>query len=127
MNRSVTSINYNCIGVSSKILSFFQKQVNIDGLDIITFGDRNWITDADNNVYTKLGFDLDLILKPDYKYFCPSISRNQRLHKFNFRKQILLKKFPDKVTSDMSEKEMTDILGFYRIWDCGLFRYRLKR
>ena len=23
----------------------------------------------------------------------------------------------------MTEREMTDQLGFYRIWDCGLYKY----
>lgn len=52
----------------------------------------------------------------------------KRFHKFNFRKQTLLKKYPDSgLTEDMTEYEMTQKLGFYRIWDCGLFKYVWKK
>lgn len=80
--------------------------------------------DKDNNLYTKLGFTLDKILKPDYKYFYQKEYGFQRVHKFNFRKHILLKKYKNVVlTKDMTEYEMTQKLGMYRIWDCGLFKY----
>lgn len=126
LNRSVTNINYNCVGVSSKIFSYFLNNIN-DKLDVITFGDRNWITDKDNNIYTNLGFRFDGLIKPDYKYFNPKITRNIRLHKFNFRKKILLKKYPDILNNNMTENEMTKIIGCEKIWDCGLFKYRYKK
>lgn len=125
LNRFATNINYHCVGIPSKIISHFIKQYAND-IDIITFGDRNWITDSNNNIYTKLGFNLDSVLKPDYKYVNFKLSRNRRLHKFNFRKSILLKKYSDILNNNMTENEMTKIIGCDKIWDCGLFRYRLK-
>lgn len=43
------------------------------------------------------------------------------MHKFGFRKQILHKKYG--LPLSMTESEMTKQLGYYRIWDCGLFKY----
>ena len=61
------------------------------------------------------------ILEPNYNYI---IDGKTRFHKFNFRKQTLLKRYPNSgLTEDMTEYEMTQKLGFYRIWDCGLFKY----
>lgn len=44
-----------------------------------------------------------------------------RKHKFSFRNKILSKKY--KLPTSMTEKEMCGVLGFYRIWDCGLIKY----
>ena len=30
-------------------------------------------------------------------------------------------------TSDMTEKEMTQKLGYAKIWDCGLYKYEWKK
>ena len=68
-----------------------------------------------------IGFKLDKILEPNYNYI---IDGKTRFHKFNFRKQTLLKRYPDSgLTENMTEYEMTQKLGFYRIWNCGLFKY----
>ena len=68
-----------------------------------------------------LGFKLSNILDPDYRY---TNGHGERLHKFGFRKQKLLKRYPRSgLTKDMTEKQMTEKLGFYRIWDCGLIKY----
>lgn len=60
---------------------------------------------------------MESILPPDYRY----VDKYKRVHKFNFRKQILHKKYG--LPLSMTEREMTDQLGFYRIWDCGLYKY----
>ena len=44
---------------------------------------------------------------------------------FNFRKQNLHKKYDLPLT--MTEDEMTEKLGYYKIWDCGLFKYVWKK
>ena len=122
LTRFATDINKHCIGIGGKIFSYFIQ--NYDPDYIKSFADRRWTLDKDNNLYTKLGFKLDNILKPDYRYFCQKEYGFQRVHKFNFRKQTLLKRYSDcGLTEDMTEYEMTQKLGVYRIWDCGLFKY----
>ena len=41
----------------------------------------------------------------------------------------MIKKYGDryKLASDMTESEMAKIVGFNKIWDCGLVRYIWKR
>lgn len=119
LNRFATDINYHCTGIGSKLFTFFIKKYAPS--EIISFADRRWTSDKDNNLYTKLGFRLDEILKPDYHYITDG---KQRFHKFNFRKKSLIKKYTEHgLTEGMTEYEMTQKLGFYRIWDCGLFKY----
>lgn len=119
LTRFSTDNNYICCGVGGKLLSFFKK--NNDWERIISFADRRWTINSNDNLYTKLGFSLVKTLKPDYRY----VVGLNRIHKFNFRKQILHKKYGLPLT--MTEHEMTKKLGFYRIWDCGLFKYELKK
>ena len=119
LTRFATDINKRCIGVGGKLLKYFIRHYNPN--EIKSFADRRW---SNGNLYEKLGFILEKILKPDYQYTNGIILRS---HKFNFRKQILLKKYPNSgLTKDMTEYEMTQKLGFYRIWDCGLYKYVWK-
>jgi hypothetical protein len=119
--RYATNINYRCIGLSSKMFKYFLK--NNLKKDVISFADIRWTPDHENNLYTKLGFNLSSINKPDYKYVNGKISRNKRMHKFNFRKKNLLKKHPNLLNENMSESEMVNLIGCEKIWDCGLLKY----
>ena len=122
LNRFATDITKRCVGVGGKLFRYFIKKYKPEYIK--SFADRRWTLDKDNNLYTKLGFKLEGILKPDYHYFYNKGYGSHRMHKFNFRKQILMKKYSDKgLTMDMTEKEMCDKLGAYRIWDCGLFKF----
>lgn len=95
-----------------------------DAKTILSFGDRRWVSDNDGNLYTKLGFKLDGILEPDYKYYNPSVSKYTRFEKYDFRKIRLSEKYG--FSLKMSEKEMAEHLGYGRIWDCGILRYKLE-
>lgn len=120
MVRFATDINSTCCGIGGKIFKYFTK--NYEYKSVKSFADRRWTIDKDNNLYTKLGFKLDGITRPDYRYYNPSIDRYMRFHKFAFRKASLLKKHPE-LNPNMTEWEMARALGYDRIWDCGLFRY----
>jgi hypothetical protein len=61
---------------------------------IVSFADRRWTPNADNNLYTKLGFELTNIVKPNYYYYNSKINRLKRFHKFGFGKQSLKKRYP---------------------------------
>ena len=120
LTRFATDIKFNCIGVGGKLFSYFTKQYNYN--EIKTFADKRWTFNEDYNFYTHLGFVKNKILCPEYRY----IDRDNkiRLHKFAFRKQLLLKKYPNcGLEPTMTEKEMTSLLGFDCIWDCGLIKY----
>lgn len=115
--RFATDIKHHCIGVGGKLFQFFIKHYDVDVIK--TFADRRWTVYGDDNLYTKLGFQLTEILKPEYRYI--TSSDINRRHKFNFRKNVLHEKYGLPLT--MTEKEMCDNLGFYKIWDCGLYAY----
>ena len=118
LTRFTTDTNYRLPGLASKIFKQFLKDSN--PLEVKTFLDRRW-SHGDINMYDQIGFKLVETLSPDYRY----VVKNQRIHKFNFRKQILHKKYGLPLT--MTEREMTEKLGFYRIWDCGLYKYVWKQ
>ena len=119
LTRFAADINLHCIGAGGKLFKYFIKTYNPK--QIKTFADRRWTADENNNLYTRLGFTIDSILKPDYRYYNKKIDKYNRIHKFNFRKQVLHKKYGFPLT--MTELEMTRELGYDRIWDCGLIKY----
>lgn len=119
LTRFASLNDYICQGLASKMLVHFIRRY--DPEYIRSFADRRWTLDKDNNVYTKIGFKLDEILKPEYRYYNEKVDKYKRFHKFGFRKSILHKKYGFPMT--MTELEMTKALGYDRIWDCGLFKY----
>lgn len=119
LTRFASLNGYICQGVASKMLTYFIRKY--DPQYIRSFADRRWTLDKNNNVYTKLGFILEETLKPDYRYYNEKVDKYTRFHKFNFRKQILHKKYGFPLS--MTETQMVKELGYGRIWDCGLFKY----
>ena len=123
LSRFATKQDYIITGLASKMLKRFINDHNPN--TIISFADRRWTVDGENNLYTKLGFSLVSILKPTYYYYNSKVSRYKRFHKFGFGKNNLKKKFPH-LDYTKTEKELTEELGYDRIWDCGLFKYQLN-
>ena len=122
LNRFASNINYNVAGAASKLISYFCK--NYDYEYITTFADLRWVS-IDNNLYEKIGFKFDKIEKPDYAYVSSSTSFRKRIHKFNCRKKILSQKY--NLPLSMTENKMTKKIGLYKIWNCGLVKYILKK
>ena len=119
LTRFATDITKHCVGVGGKLFKYFVKKY--EPSEIKSFADRRWGSTLKENLYDKLGFMVDNVLKPYYHY----VVGKQRLHKFGFRKQILLKKYPNNgLSEDMTEHEMCQKLGFQRIYDCGLIKYK---
>lgn len=125
LTRFASDYNYICCGVGGKLFKHFIKEINPESIK--SFADRRWTVDEENNIYCQLGFKFDGYTPPDYKYYNPKIDRYKRFHKFGFRKRILLKKYPNILTPEMTETEMVTKLGYDRIWDCGLIRYVWKQ
>lgn len=117
LTRFASDYDYICCGVGSKMFKCFVNEYNPK--KVKSFADRRW-TLSEENLYTKMGFKLDEILKPDYRYVSLKNS-NERIHKFNFRKNTINLKYGLPLT--MTESEMTQQLGYSKIWDCGLYRY----
>lgn len=118
--RFAGDINVSCQGVGGKMFKYFIRNYNPSMVK--SFADRRWTTRTDN-LYTRIGFRQDSLLRPEYRYFCPKEGAH-RFHKFGFRKNILCNKYGLPLT--MTETEMIKTLGFERIWDCGLIKYIWK-
>lgn len=127
LTRFASDYNFVCQGVGGKLFKRFISEHNPS--EIISFADRRWTINEDKNVYTILGFKNTGYTKPSYTYINDKIGRNQRFHKFGFRKERLMKKYGEKfnLTMDMTESEMAKKIGFDRIWDCGLIKYVWKK
>jgi len=123
LSRYATKQNYMVMGLASKMLKQFINEYSPK--TIISFADRRWTIDGNNNLYTNLGFNLVSITKPTYYYYNSKVSRYKRFHKFGFGKNNLKKRFLN-LDYTKTEKELTAELGYDRIWDCGLFKYELK-
>ena len=121
LNRFATDNNIICQGVGGKLFSFFVEKHN--PTIVKSFADLRWTIDRNNNLYTKLGFKLNEVLKPDYRYVNAS-RPTERIHKFNFRKQLIANRY--NLDNKKTESELTNELGYYKIWDCGLLKYIWK-
>lgn len=121
LDRFATDINKTCVGVGGKLFKYFTENYNPIGVK--SFADRRWTVSKNDNLYTKLGFVLEDILPPDYRYVKPDSV--ERIHKFNMRKNTLHEKYG--LPLSMTEREMTEKLKFSRIWDCGLLKYVWRR
>ena len=123
LTRFTSNYNYICQGIGGKLFKHFIKENN--PILVKSFADRRWTINEDSNVYIKLGFNFEGYTRPDYKYLAKSNCKRE--HKFKFRKKILLKKYPDLLNENMTEREMTEKLGYSRIYDCGLIKYVWKK
>lgn len=119
LTRYATKLGTQVVGGFSKCLKYFEKMVSPS--KVVSFADRRWSTEGDN-VYTKNGFELDGVVPPSYWYTI----RQQRLHKFLFRKKLIARKFPEIYSLEKTEREMMEEAGYDRIYDCGLLRYVKK-
>lgn len=121
---------------SKHIIGGFSKLLNViisehpEIEKIKTFADIRW-SDLKNNVYAKNGFVEKHISDPNYWYFDTLNSGKdlRRIHRFNFRKQELVKKFPSVYDSSLTEFQIMDKTSYARIFDCGnlVFEYNVKK
>lgn len=123
LTRFATNIKYRCVGLGGKLFNYFIKTYSPSS--VISFADRRWTVDMNNNLYTKLNFKIEKIGRPDYRYYNEKVDRYTRYHKMSFNKQTLSKKYGYPLT--MTELEMARDLGYDRIWDCGLIKYVYKK
>ena len=122
LNRFATDNKYICSGIGGKLFKYFKNHYN--PIKIKSFADRRWTLNRENNLYVKLGFTLTNVLNPEYRYINEN-NPKERIHKFNLRKKSLHRKYD--LSMDMTEKEMTQKLGYVKIWDCGLYKYEWKK
>lgn len=106
----------NVVGVASKMLKYFIRKQQPK--KIVSYADKRWTLDG--NLYEKIGFKLVSETKPNYWY---TIGDSKRYHRYNFRKDILVKEGYDK---NKTEKQIMIDRGYLSVWDCGNYKYELN-
>ena len=109
--RFCNKLNTNVIGGASKLFKYFVE--NYKPGEITTYADRSF---SQGKLYKTLGFTLQGKTKPNYYYILNKI----RNHRFNFRKDILVKNGFD---PNKTEHEIMLDRNIYRIYDCGNLKF----
>lgn len=118
--------SYNVVGGFSRLLKHSINKYNISIIN--TYADLRW-SSMDKNVYITNGFTEIKKSAPNYWYFDKNLSSEstKRIHRYNFRKQLLKDKFPEIYNDSLTEFEIMDKTNYDRIWDCGNIVYQWKR
>lgn len=114
LDRYAVLFNYNVVGGIERLMKYVEKILNIKKW--ISYAD---ITVSDGALYKRLGFELILTSKPDYRY----VYKGKRVHKFNFR----IKRFKDDeellFQEGMTEQQLAELNKIPRIYDCGKMKF----
>lgn len=114
INRLCFKPDFQIIGGASKLLKKcidWCKENNCN--KITTWSDNRW---SSGITYTKIGFELEEEIKPDYSYVDTKI-KYKRVSKQS------RKKSNTSCPKDKTEKQYAKEQGFSRIWDCGKKRW----
>jgi len=114
LTRFCSIFNFSVVGGASKILKYFEN--NYNPKEIISYADKRW---SDGNLYDVLGFTSVGVTQPNYWY----IIKNQRKHRFAYRKSEL-PKLLQSYDSNLTEWENMQLNGYDRIWDCGNLKFQ---
>lgn len=104
-------------GGFTKILRYIEKSMN--AVEITTFSDNEI---SDGSLYKNNGFVKISELKPDYKY----VHKLTRKHKFLFRKDRFRTNPELKFEEGLTERELAELNGLYRIYDSGKVKWSKK-
>ena len=119
--RFCNIVDSNVIGSFSKLLNYFIN--NFSPNKIITYADIRWSgLNPESTIYKKYGFKFIGTTPPNYWYLNRENYLN-RYHRFNFRKDILLKEGFNKI---QTEWEIMKLKNYDRIWDCGSMKFELN-
>lgn len=114
ISRMCFKADTSIIGGASKLLENSKDKVKSLGYStIITHSDNRWST---GNVYEKMGFVLNKVLNPDYKYFKSG----------NIYSKSSLRKTEEEKLDERSELELRKSQGYDWFWDCGKKTWKLE-
>lgn len=114
--RFCNKLNTRVIGGASKLLKYFIKKYHPN--KITSFCDLRWSPNTD--FYSKLGFKFIKNTPPNYWYYANNSYK--KYHRFNFRKDILIKQGYD---PNKTEFEIMAERKFLRVYDCGNSKWEL--
>lgn len=111
------------VGIASKLLKYFIR--NYNPKLIISYADRRW-TYSERNLYQKIGFNQVGFTEPNYWYINPKKTCIERIHRFNFRKDILKERL-EQFDPNLTEWQNMINNGYDRVWDCGSIKYQMNQ
>jgi len=114
MLRFCNKINTNVIGGASKLFKYFIN--NYKPKEITTYADRSI---SQGKLYETLGFKYQDKTEPNYYYIIDGI----RHHRFNFRKDKLIKEGYD---ANKTEHDIMLERNIFRIYDSGNLKFQYK-
>jgi hypothetical protein len=121
LTRFCNKLDTSVIGGFSKLLKYFISTYKPN--KIITYADIRWSgLDNTETVYSKNGFKYIGNTPPNYWYLKVN-EYNYRFHRFNFRKNILIKEGHN---PNLTEFEIMQLKGYDKIWDCGNMKFELS-
>ena len=109
--RFCNKLNTNVIGGASRLFKYFIK--NYNPTEITTYADRSF---SQGKLYKTLGFEFIGKTEPNYYYIVDGI----RHHRFNYRKDILIKQGFD---PNKTEHQIMLDRKIYRIYDSGNLKF----
>lgn len=113
--------NTTVVGGFSKLLNFFVKTFNPKKIE--TYADIRWSgLNPENTVYYKNGFTYLHQTPPNYWYIINNCYLH-RFHRFNFRKDLLVK---EGFSNEKTEWSIMVEKGYDRIWDCGSLKFEIN-
>ncbi len=108
--RFCNKLGYLVIGGASRLFKNFIDKYN--PLYVTSFCDRRW--SPNNNFYKNLGFNFLGNTPPNYWYY--QNNTLIRMHRYNFRKDVLVKQVFDK---EKTEFEIMSERNYMKVYDCG--------
>lgn len=111
--RYCTKYGYQIIGGASKLLKYFESKYNPSAVESYASNDI-----SNGELYRLLGFNQISEYSPSYWYVHKT--NMKRYHRSHFTKSNLVKLGYD---PNKSEYQITNDLGFYRIFDCGQSKF----
>ena len=111
MLRFCNKLNTIIIGGASKLFKYFIDNYKLN--EIISYADRSW---SSGELYEKLGFNFIHKTQPNYFY----VIDRKRYHRFNFRKDKLIK---DGFDPNKTEHQVMLDRKIFRIYDSGSLKY----
>ena len=112
--RFCNKLNHSVVGGASKLFKYFTRNYNYN--EIISYSDTSR---GVGNMYKKLGFEFSHNTVPNFYWIVNDI----RKHRFNFRKDKLIK---EGYSKNKTALEIMYDRGFKRIFDCGSKKWVYK-
>ena len=115
--RYCSKAGVSVIGGMKKLVKHFKEYTNMT--EVISYADRRYTT----KLHSVYGNNCIGITPPGYHYFYAGVVYNRiKFQKHKLKTNILTKDFYDE---KLTEKEICELSGLYRIYDCGQLKYSL--